>query len=148
MAVISKNNGQEKLSLWDVLDPSRVTHLKSQYFNLGIENWFDMSMKMDEQFIVVPIFHNEATTFSFFSKKTLDLHWQKTVDGDTTNNFAYDQGILPIPVSEENDGLIHIEMYDVNSRTCFRQMRTTVKRERYYWCLVGFNSKFMVVVHG
>ena len=153
MAVISQNNEQEKLSLWDVSNPSKAICLKSRRFNLHLQLNRDHSMKMDKQFIVVPIFHNEATTFNFFSKKTLDLHWQKTVDGDRRNNFAYDQGILPIPVSDVNDGLIHIEMYDVSSRTCFRQMRTivripyTVKRKRYR-CFVGFNSKFMVVVHG
>jgi hypothetical protein len=39
-----------------------------------------------------------------------------------------------------------IEMYDVTSGTCFREIRTKVK---YGYssldCLVGFNSKFMVI---
>jgi F-box-like len=146
MAVISQNDGQEKLSLWDVSNPSEAIRLKSRCFNLNLQLNREFSITMDKQFIAVSTLGGGS--IYFFSKETLDLHWQKTADENVRNNFSYDQGILTIPVSDVNDGLIGIEMYDVKSRKCFRQTRTTVKSDRKYRCLVGFNSKFMVVVHG
>ena len=52
MAVLSQTDGQEKLSLWDVSDPLKVTRSKSQYFKLGLPSDFEFPMKMDKHFII------------------------------------------------------------------------------------------------
>ena len=140
MAVISQNDGQEKLSLWDVKDPSKPILLKSRRFNLNMK--LKMEMKMDQQFVAISTFENKTTSFYFFSKETLDLHWQKTADEVAMCNFAYDQGMLPISVVNGGFGL---EMYDVASRMCFRKMR---RGKRNYYEHVDLNSKFMIVVEG
>jgi F-box-like len=143
MAVLSENYGRVKLSLWDVSDPSNVICLKSGRFNLHQEELEDPSLiKMDEQFIAVSTFDDQYTTIYFFSKETLTLHWQKTVDGNSNENLAYDQGMLLV---YGKFGLI--EFYDVTSGQCFRKLRTQVKPNflEPLGHLVGFNSKFMVV---
>ena len=119
MAVLSQNVGQEKLSLWDVSVPSKVTRLKSQFSNLRLNFGFDSSMKMDEEFIFIFISspYNE-TRFYFFSKETLELHWQKTVGGNMKKNFAYGNGLLLLYVSKKNDKTEEywiIQIYDVKS---------------------------------
>ena len=146
MAILSRTGEQEKLSLWDVSDPSNAIRLKTRWFNLSLELKHSTSIKMDDQFIAVSLTKNDkirSTRFYFFWKKTLDLHWQKSVDGYLTGNFAYDHGLLSISVREANDG--HREMYDVKAGTFSRKMRSTVKHDGDDF--VGFNSKFMVVVH-
>ena len=143
MAVLSRTGEQEKLSLWDVSDPSNAICLKTRWFNLSLELKHSTSIKMDDQFIAVSISKIRSTRFYFFWKKTLDLHWQKSVDGYLTGNFAYDHGLLSISVREANDG--HREMYDVKAGTFSRKMRSTVKHDGEDF--VGFNSKFMVAVH-
>ena len=152
MAVISntKTHRKEKLSLWHVTGPSEVIRLKSRLFNCPLlpENLYELHM--DKQFIAVFYLDSKSTHIYFFSKKTLDLYWQKTIVINL-NSFtvpSYGQGILlsyDVKQSEsEKFGLI--EMYDVTSGTCFREIRTKVKH-----CyvpldyLVGFNSKFMVI---
>ena len=52
MAVLSQTDGQEKLSLWDVSDPLKVTRSKSQYFKLGLPSDLEFPMKMDKHFII------------------------------------------------------------------------------------------------
>jgi F-box-like len=154
MAVISQIDGPfpvEKLSLWDVSDPLRATCLKSRYYNFDLQLEHSSLIKLDEQFIVVSTFQDDSTTIYFFSKETLDLHWQKTVDGNMRSNFVYDQGMLLLYVKQRRKsgkfGLI--EMYDVKSGHCFRKLRTPVKHDVVEPLdnFVGFNSKFMVVVH-
>ena len=49
-------------------------------------------MKMDDQFIAYMAHQYGGTKFYFFSKKTLDLHWQKSVSEDIKYNFAYAKG--------------------------------------------------------
>ena len=88
MAVISRTERQDKLSLWDVSDPFRVTRLNSRHFSVGLPFGFDLSMKMDDQFIAVSTFQYKTANFYFFSKNTLDLHWQKTVDGYMEEKLA------------------------------------------------------------
>jgi F-box-like len=80
MAVLSQNDGQEKLSLWNVRDPFKVTRLNSQYFNLDLHFGSDYLMNMDDQFIAVTTFHNNTTSIHLFSMKTLNLHWQKMME--------------------------------------------------------------------
>ena len=80
MAVLSQTDGQEKLSLWDVSDPLRVTRSKSQYFKLGLPSDLEFPMKMDKHFIVISTIQNETTRFYFFWQKTLKLHWRKEFD--------------------------------------------------------------------
>jgi hypothetical protein len=155
MAVLSQSSelsvyGQEKLSLWDVSDPLRVIRLKSRHFSLRLPfSTFTPSMKMDDQFIVVPSFQSETSNFYFFSKKTLDLHWQKTVDGNMRDSFAYGKGLLLFYVLKENEGHEEcgvIEVYDVKSRKCIREMSIARKYSYYkFKNHVGFNSKFMIV---
>jgi F-box-like len=132
MAVLSQTKSQEKLSLWDVSDPSKVTRLSSQYFDLGLKFGLDSSMKLDEQFIFISSIHKEKTRFYFFLKESLDLHWQKAVDGNIKNNFAYGKGLLLIYVSKQNDKSKKygtIQVYDVKSRTFFRELRIKAKRD-------------------
>jgi len=62
MAMISQNDGQEKLSLWNVRDPFKVTRLYSHYFNLDLHFGSDYLMNMDDQFIAVTTFHNDTTS--------------------------------------------------------------------------------------
>ena len=152
MAVLSKTYEQQKLSVWDVSDPLRATRLQIQRLILGLpfSYWFNTSMKMDYQFIAISTFRNETTSFYFFSKKTLDLHWQKTVDGYMIYNFAYGKGLLLLYVTKENDKrekFVVIEVYDVTSRTCVREMSTgAMCRGEKFEQNVGFNSKVLVVV--
>jgi hypothetical protein len=77
MVNLSQTDGQEKLSMWGVSDPMRVTRLKSQYFKLDLPSEFGSPMKMDEHFIAISTFQNETTRFYFFTNKTLKLHWRK-----------------------------------------------------------------------
>ena len=107
-------------------------------------------MKMDDQFIAFSTNQYGNTNFYFFSKKTLDLNWQKTVDGIMSDNFAYCKGLLLLYVSKENDNheeCAVIQVYDVISRTCVREMSIAAK-EKYdkfekKWV---FKSKVMVVL--
>jgi hypothetical protein len=145
MAVFSKTDGQEKLSLWDVRNPPNVTRLKTRCFKLNLEQ--EYLFTMDDQFIAVSTYQNKTTNFYFFSKNTLNLHWQKTVGMDMRNYFVYGQGMLLLYVERSDSvefGLI--EMYDVTSGQFVRGMRTPVKRGPLEY-LVGFNSKFIVVAH-
>jgi hypothetical protein len=80
MAVLSQTDGQQKLSRWNMSDPLRVTPSKNPRFSLGLPFGFRASMKMDDQFIAVSTCYYESTGINFFSKKLLDLHWQKTFD--------------------------------------------------------------------
>ena len=151
MAVLSRTKRQEKLSLWNVSDPLRVTRLKSQYIDLGIKSEFDSSMEMDDRFIFISSIRKETTKFYFFSKKTLELHWKKTVNGCIRKRFVYDKGLLIIYVSKQNDKSEEygvIQVYDVKSRSCFREMRITAYGTYGFHRFnhkVGVNSKFMVV---
>jgi F-box-like len=157
MAVISQNKGQEKLSLWDVSIPMKVTRLNSQYFNLdlffesshtyGEQLDRDTSMQMDEKFIAICTFRNESTKFRFFSKKTLELLWQKTLKGNMKNNFVYGQGMLLLYVTQsDSDESGLIEMYDITSGRFIRDICVSVKKSnddlKYR---VGLNSKFMII---
>jgi hypothetical protein len=102
---------------------------------------------MDKQFIVVCYNGFGPSHIYLFSKKTLDLYWQKTIVVGL-DNFAYDQGILLLYVLKhsESEEFGLIELYDVTSGTCFREIRTEVKHsDSSLDCLVGFNSKFMVI---
>ena len=146
--MLSQTVEQQKLSLWDVSDPLRITRLGSQRFSLGLPSDLNVSMKMDEQFIAV----FGAVTFYLFSKKTLNLHWQKTFDENMTEmtDFAYGKGLLLVYVLKRNNKSGEcgtIQVYDVTSKTCLREMRITVKSKEIEELehLVGFNSKFMVV---
>ena len=151
MAVLSRTKRQEKLSLWNVSDPLRVTRLKSQYIDLGIKSEFDSSIKMDDRFIFISAIRKETTKFYFFSKKTLELHWKKTVNGCIRKRFVYDKGLLIIYVSKQNDKSEEygaIQVNDVKSRSCFREMRITAYGMYGFHRFnhkVGVNSKFMVV---
>jgi F-box-like len=148
MAVISQTGGKNKLSLWNVKDPFKATRLKSRYFNIDVPCDSEYLMKMDEQYVAVTTFHNDSTSIHIFSKKTLDLHWQKTADGDQRDNFVYDKGMFLLYVVKQRRhgtcGLI--EMYDVKDGHCFREMRVPVnERYEHLKYRVGFNSKFMVI---
>jgi F-box-like len=149
VAVFSQTCGQEKLSLWDVSIPTKATGLKSQKSVLGLPFMCESSMKMDDKFIVVLAFQYKTSNFCFFSKKTLALHWQKTVKDEMKHNFAYGKGLLLLYVSKQNVNCEEyglIQVYDVTSKTCFHEVRITAKYD--YDKLehrVGFNSKFMVV---
>ena len=123
-------------------DPLRVTRLNSQYFNLDLHFGSGYSMKMDDQFIAVKTFNNDATSIHFFSKKMLNLHWQKTVDGDMRNDFVYYQGMFLRYVVKrgESEKFGLIEMFDVTSGKRFREMRIAVNRRyEYIKYRVGFN---------
>ena len=147
MAVLSRAKRQEKLSLWDVSNPLRVTRLKSQRFNLGLRFRLHSSMKMDEQFIAVSTFQNTATNIHLISKKTLDLYWQMSVNGYVLDNFAFGKGLLLKYVLNENEKYGVIQVYDVTSRTFLREMRIKAMFEwEKFRQNVHFNSKFMVVV--
>ena len=152
LAVISRTKGQEKLSLWDVRNPTKITRLNSQHFNLDLEFGFGFSMKMDEKFILILSTYKETTRIDFFSKETLELHWQKTFDVYTTDNLTFGKGLLLSYVSKQNEEAEEygvIQFYDVKSRRCFREMRITVNNDyETFDHNMGFNSKFMVVVQG
>jgi F-box-like len=100
MAVLSHTDGKEKLSLWDVSDPLRTIRLKSQYFNLGIHDECEecekceTSMQIENEFIAISNFQGESTSFYFFSKKTLHLHWSKQFDGNNMNYLSFAKGLL------------------------------------------------------
>ena len=130
-------------------DPLRTIHLKSKFSNHDLQPEFKSLMRMDDQFIAISTFYNETTRFYFFSKKTLEFHWQKTVDGDTRSDFVYGQGMLLLYVEQRSvpNEFGIIKMYDVSSGQCFREKRTTEKIHLMnpFENLVGFNSKFMVV---
>ena len=52
MAVLSHDiDVQEKLSLWDVRDPSNVTRLMSETYHLNMPFGYNSLMKMDDQFV-------------------------------------------------------------------------------------------------
>jgi F-box-like len=130
MAVLSRTKGEEKLSLWNVRNPANAICLKSRWSNLDLEledpEEESFSMIMDDQFIAVSTGRNDQSyraSIYFFSKETLDMHWQKTVhwDGITRPDFVYDKGMLllrgekrrkyeMIPLADYPD-----EMYDVKS---------------------------------
>ena len=152
MAVLSQTEGKEKLSFWDVSDPLRATRLKSKFFNLGLQlecEDYEISMKMDDEFIAISNFQGESTSFYFFSKETLDLHWSMQFDGNNMKNLSFGKGLLLVYVSKQNDKSEEcgvIQVYDVTSRTYLREIPTT--EEKDYGELdgkVGFNSKFIVV---
>ena len=150
MAVLSHDiDVQEKLSLWDVRDPSNVTRLMSETYHLNMPFGYNSLMKMDDQLIAISTFHNETTRIYFFSKKTLELHWQKRFDKNMKNNCSYGKGLLLIYVSKRNEksekfGVIQV--YDVASRTYLREIRITTKYDfEKFDHKVGFHSKFMVV---
>jgi F-box-like len=162
MAVLSRTQGQEKLSLWDVRNPPNAICLKSRWYNLNLQLEYSSSMKMDEQFIVVSTSQSNTTSVYFFSMETLGLHWQKTFYGGISGrDLVYHKGMLllhgekrrksemsdwaniPIEmydVKSEEDDLVNI--YDVKSGQCFRQLPATVVGLHSPVC---FNSKFMVV---
>ena len=145
MAVISHADGQEKLSIWDVSDPSNATLLKSQYSNHDLQLELQTSMKMDDQFIAISTIQEKTTRLNFFSKKTLNLYWQQTVDGEIKGNLVYDQGVLLLCVVKQNEqseefGLI--QKYDVTTRS-IREVRITFSRDLEQ--VISFNAKFMVV---
>jgi hypothetical protein len=151
MAVISHSGGQGKLSPWDVRNPTNAICLKSRWFNLNLqlERYYTMKIKikMDDQFIVVSISQNESINIYFFSKETLDLHWQKPFDGSISGpDFAYGKGLLLLFVFKKNSRKSrttqHIEMLDVTSGKCFRELPFTVGGLSHFVC---FNSKYMVV---
>jgi len=130
-----------------VKDSSKVTRLNSQYFNLNLQ-FFESSMKMDEKFIAICTFRNESTKFCFFSKKTLDLLWQKTLKGNMKSDFVYGQGMLVLYVKPKTESVKFglIEMYDVTSGRFIREMRNSVVgRDEDLKHRVGFNSKFMII---
>ena len=141
MAVISQTDGKEKLSLWDVSDPSQVIHLKSQWFSLDLRLYSSSIMRVDEQFIAISNYRDKCTTFYFFSKKTLDIHWQKTIKsvGGNMSHAVYDNGILVLYLVR----IRQMEMYDVASGQCFRTIGISFQPDLKQ--KVVFNSKFMVV---
>jgi F-box-like len=145
MAVLSRSDGQQKLSLWDVSDPLRITRLKSQHFGLSLPLGFDLEMKMDEQFIAVTASHFDAPSIHFFSKQTLDLHWQ--IYGDILDDFAYGKGLLLRDNFLKNIGSVFrvYDVYDVTTRIYFGELHIKAKR-KYNKPYMDFNSKFMVVV--
>jgi F-box-like len=146
MAVLSRSKSQEKLSIWDVSNPLRVTRLKSRHFCLGVRYRIHSSMKMDEQFIVVLTYRNPATSIHVISKKTLDLHWQMSVPA-YLDNFAVGKGLLLKYVSKQNEEYGVIQVYDVPSRTYLREIRIKALHEsENFQHYVHFNSKFMVVL--
>ena len=106
-------------------------------------------MKMDDQFIVDSTNRSKSTSFNFFSKRTLNFHWQNSVHGNIENNFIYDKGLLLVYLTKKNDKSEEygvIQLYDVASRTYLREMCITVKCDIYtFQHKVGLNSKFMVV---
>jgi WD40 repeat protein len=148
IAVISRTKGQEKLSLWDVSDPLKVTLLNSQFSNFGLKFPYDFSMNMDEEFIFISFAHTETTRFYFFSKETLDLHWQKTVDGCMKDNFIFGMGFFLLYFSNNEKSEEHgvIQVHDVESRKCFHEIciefKCNLQEVRHK---VDFNSKFMAV---
>ena len=152
MAVLSRNDGREKLSLWGVTDPFSVTRLKSETYHLNMPFGYGSLMKMDEHFISIfsrRTFNEKlSSTLYFFFKKTLDLHWQKKFDRNVINNFSYGKGLLLIYDSKRNDnsqtyGIIQV--YNVTTRTCVREMHITVNCNYVVFDQkVGLNSKFMV----
>jgi hypothetical protein len=139
MAVLSRSDGREKLSLWDVRDPSRITRMKSQYSNHDLQ--FTPSMRMDEKSMAIVTFQNETIAFVFFLKKTLQLLWQKTDDGN--NNFLYGHGMLIVKQNYKSEEYGIIQVYDVTSGQCFREMRIMFPLNSGQ--LMGFNAMFMVV---
>ena len=147
MAVLSQTDGQEKLSLWNVKDPSKVRRLMSEHFNRDLQFDLKSSMKMDDQFIAISTFHNETTRFYFFSKKTLNLLWQKTLKGNMKDDVVYGQGMLLLyEKKSESEEFGIIEMYDVTCGRHIRDMRVSVQKHHVHLKnRVAFNSKFMVI---
>jgi F-box-like len=148
MAVFSRSQRQEKLSLWDVSNLPKVICLKSQLFNIHLQvdclSSMEMKMKMDDQFIVLSTSQWATSSFVFFSKKTLVLHWEKTVKDELKHNFAYGKGMLLLLKKKKRKSRAsqRIQMYDVTSGHCFRELPFTVGELPSCVC---FNSKFMVV---
>jgi hypothetical protein len=130
-----------------VSDPLRVNRLKSKCFNLGLKLVFESSMKMDEHFIVISTFQKATTKFTIFLKKTLDLHGQMTINRKDKKNFVYSNGLLLAYVKRRKNKSEYsaIEVYDVTSRKCIREMRSAKYDSDELKHMVGFNSKFMVV---
>ena len=152
IVVLSQTDKQQILSLWDVSDPLRVTRLESQYFNLDLEffepsdPWRSPSMKMDDEFITIFTFQTKCSRFYFFSMKTLNLQWQKTLKGSMKYNFVYEKGMFLLHVGKKrrNEKCWFIDMYDVTSGERFREIRTTASNVyEHIKYRVGFNSKFM-----
>ena len=153
LAVLSRTEGQAKLSLWDVRNPPNVICLKSRWFNLNLQLGHSTSMKMDDQFIAVFSFlrlsrtvRHQSASFYFFSKETLNLHWQMDDKQINECNFVYDKGTLLLCVisfyrSESKEDNV-IKMYDVKSGQCFREMPIAALRLKDSVC---YNSKFMIV---
>jgi hypothetical protein len=149
MAVLSQTDGQQKLSVWDVSDPLTTILLKTKCSNHDMQPEMESLIKMDDQFIAISTFHSETTRFDFFSKKTLDQLWQKTVDGNMKKNFAYGQGILLLyKTLSDSEEFAVIEMYGVESGQYLRKIRTPARcHGTPLECLVGFNSNFMVIAN-
>jgi F-box-like len=140
MAVLSQTDGQQKLSLWDVSDPLRITRLMSERFYLDLHFMHFPSMRMDGNFIAIFTFQNTTSKFFFFFKRTLQLHWRKTVDG---YNFFYGHGMLIIKQNYKTEGYGIIQVYDVTSGQLLREMR--IANPLNSLLSIGFNAKFMVV---
>ena len=150
LAVLSRTKGQEKLSLWDVKNPTNVICLKSRWFNLNLKlkNYF--SIGMDDKFIIGLTSKGNLENMYFFSKETLDLHWQKTVEKGIERIVSYEKGMLFLylwpSVSKENAssdshlGQGIIKVYDVKSGQCFRELPAMITGDS-----MRSNSKFLVV---
>jgi hypothetical protein len=77
---------------------------------------------LDHQFIAISTCYNESRGINFFSKKLLDLHWQKTFEKNVIDDFAYGNGLLLLLVSKEESQSGEtgsIQVYDVTSKTYF-----------------------------
>jgi hypothetical protein len=100
-------------------------------------------MKMDGNTIAIFTFQNEASRFFFFSKRTLQLYWEKTVDRDIQDNFLYGHGLFIIKKNYKTEEYGIIQVYDITSGQCLREMRIMIPRNSSQ--SIGFNAKFMVV---
>jgi len=161
-------NGRFLLSVWNVENPSRIALLKQFSFDVDYcLNWtaFDVSITIDEQFIVVkgyiyeeregkrpckgiwpkcrkePLKKAPVVVAHFISTRTLEVERLLTVDALTA---VYDKGLLFV--------LIHgrVRIYDVSSGTFYRDLLLQ-KNASNSVCssqfLVSVNSKYVAILY-
>jgi hypothetical protein len=144
LLVFSRTNGQSRLSLWDVTDPSRAICIKRRWFSFDLQLDCPSLMKMDGQFITSPTSNNYAR-FCVFSKQTLYPNGMISFCGIVGCNYTFYQGMLFVHFTSRNrksEGSCAIRVFDVTS-THRRIIETTTTGN--FEDLIGFNSKFMVV---
>jgi hypothetical protein len=144
LLVFSRTNGQSRLSLWDVTDPSRAICIKRRWFSFDLQLDCPSLMKMDGQFITSPTPNNYAR-FCVFSKQTLYPNGMISFCGIVGRNYTFYQGMLFVHFPSRNrksEGSCAIRVFDVTS-TYRRIIETTTTGN--FEDLIGFNSKFMVV---